>query len=108
MRADTPVYSEFSNNYKRVDVDTKADGHAEVMAKQAEKDQQNRAIILLQRLLRGRAMQNMMFEGKEKRLDLISELRATEEWKAASGLEEERNLIENYQERIMDGVSEAL
>jgi len=27
-----------------------------------------------------------MFEGKEKRLDLISELRATEEWKAASGL----------------------
>jgi len=38
LRADTPVYSEFSNNYKRVDVDTKADGHAEVMAKQAEKD----------------------------------------------------------------------
>jgi hypothetical protein len=29
-------------------------------------------------------MQNMMFEGKEKRLDLIAELRATEEWKAAS------------------------
>jgi len=26
----------------------------------------------------------MMFEGKEKRLDLIAELRATEEWKAAS------------------------
>jgi len=50
----------------------------------------------------------MMFEGKEKRLDLISELRATEEWKAASGLEEERTLIENYQERVMDGVSEAL
>jgi hypothetical protein len=25
----------------------------------------------------------MMFEGKEKRLDLIAELRATEEWKAA-------------------------
>ena len=50
----------------------------------------------------------MMFEGKEKRLDLISELRATEEWKAASGLEEERNLIESYQERILDGVSEAI
>lgn len=53
-------------------------------------------------------MQNMMFEGKEKRLDLISELRATEEWKAASGTEEERNLIENYQERVLDGVTEAL
>jgi len=37
-----------------------------------------------------------MFEGKEKRLDLIAELRATEEWKAASGTEEERSIIENY------------
>lgn len=78
------------------------------MAEQVEKDKQKRAIILLQRLLRGRAQQNMMFEGKEKRLDLISELRATEEWKAASGQEEERTVIENYQERVLDGVSEAL
>ena len=50
----------------------------------------------------------MMFEGKEKRLDLIAELRATEEWKAASDLEEEKVLIENYQERVLDGASEAL
>ncbi len=55
----------------------------------------------------------MMFEGKEKRLDLIAELRATEEWKAASqgtdsNAEEERMIIENYQERVLDGVSEAL
>lgn len=47
-------------------------------------DSKQRSIILIQRLMRGRAHQNMMFEGKEKRLDLISELRATEEWKAAS------------------------
>ena len=53
-------------------------------------------------------MQNMMFEGKEKRLDLISELRATEEWKASSNLEEEKKLIELYQERVLDGVSEGL
>eukprot|EP00753_Platysulcus_tardus_P015910 PLAT5336.4.p1 GENE.PLAT5336.4~~PLAT5336.4.p1 ORF type:complete len:717 (+),score=376.62 PLAT5336.4:82-2232(+) len=33
------------------------------------------AVVLLQRLLRGRAVQNMMFEGKEKRLDLIRELK---------------------------------
>ena len=33
----------------------------------------------------------MMFEGKEKRLDLIQELRATEEWKASAENEEERN-----------------
>ena len=47
-------------------------------------DRKQKAIILIQRLMRGRASQNMMFEGKEKRLDLISELRATEEWRAAS------------------------
>ena len=50
----------------------------------------------------------MMFEGKEKRLDLISELRATEEYKNSSDLQEEKNLIEIYQERILDGVSEAI
>ncbi len=53
----------------------------------------------------------MMFEGKEKRLDLIAELRATEEWKAASGQdagEEERMIIENYQERVLDGVAEGI
>jgi hypothetical protein len=49
-----------------------------------------------------------MFEGKEKRLDLISELRATEEYKNSSDLAEEKNLIEVYQERVLDGVSEAI
>lgn len=49
-----------------------------------------------------------MFEGKEKRLDLISELRATEEYKNSSDQAEEMNLIEVYQERVLDGVSEAL
>nr|XP_008171397.1 cilia- and flagella-associated protein 91 isoform X1 [Chrysemys picta bellii] len=35
------------------------------------------AVIFLQKLIRGRAIQNMMFEGKEKRLELIRELRTT-------------------------------
>nr|DBA34622.1 TPA: hypothetical protein GDO54_002168 [Pyxicephalus adspersus] len=35
------------------------------------------AVIFLQKLIRGRAIQNMMFEGKEKRLELIQELRTT-------------------------------
>lgn len=91
MRPDTPVYDKH-----RDDENLEAN------------DRRNRAIILLQRLLRGRADQNMMFEGKEKRLDLIAELRATEEWKASSDLPEERMLLENYQERVLDGVSEAL
>ena len=36
------------------------------------------AILLLQRLLRGRAVQNTMFEGKERRIELTKELRASE------------------------------
>lgn len=55
-----------------------------------EEDKKRRAIILLQRLIRGRAMQNMMFEGKEKRLDLITELRLTEEWKSQTDMPEEK------------------
>ncbi|XP_071806204.1 cilia- and flagella-associated protein 91-like isoform X2 [Asterias amurensis] len=35
------------------------------------------AIIFLQQVIRGRAIQNMMFEGKEKRQELINELRST-------------------------------
>jgi hypothetical protein len=50
----------------------------------------------------------MMFEGKEKRLDLIAELRATEVCKAASELQEEKALIENFHERVLDGAAEAL
>lgn len=53
----------------------------------------------------------MMFEGKEKRLDLIQELRATEEWLEASGNQEgaeDTSIIKNYQERLLDGVTEAI
>uniref|UniRef100_A0A8C5TGJ7 Cilia- and flagella-associated protein 91 n=1 Tax=Malurus cyaneus samueli TaxID=2593467 RepID=A0A8C5TGJ7_9PASS len=42
-----------------------------------EEEETELAVICLQKLLRGRALQNMMFEGKEKRLDLIQELRTT-------------------------------
>lgn len=37
-------------------------------------DKRQAAVILLQRLIRGRSMQNVMYEGKEKRLALIEEL----------------------------------
>jgi hypothetical protein len=37
------------------------------------------ALLLLQRLLRGRAAQNTMFEGKERRAELIAELRGAAE-----------------------------
>ncbi|XP_027734701.1 cilia- and flagella-associated protein 91 isoform X2 [Empidonax traillii] len=42
-----------------------------------EEEERELAVICLQKLLRGRAIQNMMFEGKKKRLDLIQELRTT-------------------------------
>jgi len=49
-----------------------------------------------------------MFEGKEKRLDLITELRATDQYRQASDNLDEQKLIETYQERVIDGVSEAV
>ncbi|XP_072369795.1 cilia- and flagella-associated protein 91 isoform X2 [Scyliorhinus torazame] len=45
------------------------------------------AIIYLQKLIRGRTVQNMMFEGKEKRIELIQELRTTH------ALQEDRQLL---------------
>jgi hypothetical protein len=82
VRPETPHIKEYTRNHN--------------VAELENQDSRQKAIILLQRLLRGRGKQNMMFEGKEKRLDLIAELRATEEWKATSDLEEEKTLIENY------------
>ncbi|KAG6957206.1 hypothetical protein JG687_00010135 [Phytophthora cactorum] len=45
----------------------------------AQENDVDDAVRLLQKLLRGRAVQNMMFEGKERRSDLIAELRAADE-----------------------------
>ena len=42
------------------------------------------ACVLLQRLLRGRAIQNMVYAGKERRLELIRELQATPDEAAAA------------------------
>ena len=95
-------YTEQGKRRKNIQLDMRGNAMGLIM------DMRRRAIIMLQRLVRGRATQNMMFEGKEKRLDLIAELRATEEWKQASDLEEEKAIIENYQERVLDGAAEAL
>ncbi|NWH74972.1 CFA91 protein, partial [Piaya cayana] len=52
-----------------------------------EEEEKELAVICLQKLLRGRAIQNMMFAGKEKRLDLIRELRTTH------ALQEDKQLL---------------
>lgn len=53
-------------------------------------------IILFQRLLRGRREQNLMFEGKHKRAELIKELRSADTWKQASTSDQDNILIQNY------------
>ncbi|XP_063296774.1 cilia- and flagella-associated protein 91-like, partial [Pelobates fuscus] len=52
------------------------------------------AVIFLQKLIRGRAIQNMMFEGKEKRLELIQELRTTH------ALQEDRQLLKKEEKQL--------
>ncbi|XP_010628323.1 cilia- and flagella-associated protein 91 isoform X2 [Fukomys damarensis] len=52
------------------------------------------AVIYLQRLLRGRVIQNMMFEGKEKRLELIQELRTSH------ALQEDEKLVKKAEKQV--------
>lgn len=40
-----------------------------------QNEREHLAVLLLQKLIRGRAVQNVMFEGKERRKELIRELR---------------------------------
>uniref|UniRef100_A0A4X1T349 Cilia- and flagella-associated protein 91 n=1 Tax=Sus scrofa TaxID=9823 RepID=A0A4X1T349_PIG len=52
------------------------------------------AVIYLQKLLRGRVIQNMMFEGKEKRLELIQELRTSQ------ALQEDDRLVKKAEKQV--------
>ncbi|KAM5336761.1 cilia- and flagella-associated protein 91 isoform 2-T2 [Glossophaga mutica] len=53
------------------------------------------AVLYLQKLLRGRVIQNMMFEGKEKRLELIQELRTTH------ALQEDERLVRKAEKQMI-------
>lgn len=75
---------------------------------QPEDEEQEAAVLLLQRIIRGRAYQNQMFEGKEKRLDLINELRAAERYAETATTDEERRYIEQRREKAFDGVLESI
>ncbi|XP_050416159.1 cilia- and flagella-associated protein 91 [Patella vulgata] len=50
------------------------------------------ATIFLQQVIRGRAIQNMMFEGKEKRIELINELRSTHALQEAEQIEKKQEM----------------
>ncbi|KAM5276447.1 cilia- and flagella-associated protein 91 isoform 2-T3 [Hipposideros larvatus] len=60
----------------------------------SEEEDKEMAVIYLQKLLRGRVVQNMMFEGKEKRLELIQELRTTH------ALQEDDRLVKKAEKQL--------
>lgn len=73
-------------------------------------EEEELAIIFLQKVIRGRAIQNMMFEGKEKRLELIQELRSTHALQEAGQLEKrnERQAVLSLQrQRRLDANKES-
>ena len=65
-------------------------------------------IMLIQRLLKGRKEQNLMYEGKFKRAELIKELRAADLWKSAGVTEEENQMVDNYVDKLTNGVVDAI
>mmetsp|Transcript_53234 Transcript_53234/g.158697 ORF Transcript_53234/g.158697 Transcript_53234/m.158697 type:complete len:703 (-) Transcript_53234:118-2226(-) len=73
-----------------------------------EEEEQEAAVLLLQRIIRGRAYQNRMFEGKEKRLDLINELRAAERYAETATTVEERRYIDQLRDKAFEGVLESI
>mmetsp|Transcript_28860 Transcript_28860/g.65224 ORF Transcript_28860/g.65224 Transcript_28860/m.65224 type:complete len:707 (-) Transcript_28860:117-2237(-) len=73
-----------------------------------EEEEQEAAVLLLQRIIRGRAYQNEMFEGKEKRLDLINELRAAERYAETATTVEEKRFIDQLRHKAFEGVLESI
>jgi len=73
-----------------------------------EEEEHEAAVLLLQRIIRGRAYQNQMFEGKEKRLDLINELRAAERFAETATTVEEKRYIDQLRDKAFDGVLESI
>merc|ERR1719473_421903 len=71
-----------------------------------EEEDMEMAVLLLQRVLRGRAAQNRMFEGKEKRLDLINELRTAESINnvVASNLNKDQGFADEAMRAILENV----
>lgn len=73
-----------------------------------EEEEQESAVLLVQRIIRGRAFQNQMFEGKEKRLDLINELRAAERFAETATTDEEKRYIDQLRDKAFEGVLESV
>ncbi|XP_041373414.1 cilia- and flagella-associated protein 91-like [Gigantopelta aegis] len=82
-----------------------------------DEEERELGIIFLQQIIRGRAIQNMMFEGKEKRMELIKELRSThalqeaeqllkkQELQATLALQRQRRLHEHKESLVDEALS---
>lgn len=76
-----------------------------------ESEEQTLALILLQKLIRGRAVQNMMFEGKERRGELIAELRESEQELADLESTKKEDALNQQAERgiqVLEGAMDTL
>jgi hypothetical protein len=75
-----------------------------------EKDRIKRevAVLFLQRILRGRAQQNIMYEGKEKRLALIEELLIVAKIPNLPENEAEEVLLKEHEEKFQNAMYEGL
>lgn len=74
-------------------------------------EEEELAVTLLQKMIRGRAIQNMIFEGKEKRLELIQELRSTHALQYAEQQikkAEKEQVLELQRERRLEQHKESL
>lgn len=82
-----------------------------------EEEERDLAVIFLQQVIRGRGIQNMMYEGKEKRMELIKELRSThalqeaeqtvkkQEKQATLALQRQRRLHEHQESQVDEALA---
>jgi hypothetical protein len=80
-------------------------------AENEETEEAELALILLQKLIRGRAAQNMMYEGKERRGELINELRESEAVLADPDVRDKEEALNTQAERgiqVLEGAMNTL
>lgn len=108
IRPSTPTYHydrEFSLIPEHFDDQEK---FKPVAQQRTQEDKRNSAVVLLQRLLRGRAMQNIMYEGKEKRTALIEELLTVAKIPDLPEAEQEEILMQQHEEKVKNAALEAV
>ncbi|KAL4472978.1 hypothetical protein ABPG72_020672 [Tetrahymena utriculariae] len=71
-------------------------------------DKREEAVLLLQRLLRGRTTQNIMYEGKKKRTALIEELLTVAQIENLEEDKAEEVLMQQHEEKVKNAVLESI